>query len=196
MTTAPAGMAPVFHGWNVWDVWQASDPDENILGKIWHAGISPDQLLRLWVENQIEDNAPGANVSDPLNPSPEHFRGDEVQIIGKPSGLEVAAARESAGLGDALQVGNEGSEALFRSVRFYNRGGETVMPWPRDKNFVVDAVYTPSATNPLTNAPAPTTAGAALGSAGDSLAHALTALAWVGGAVGALFVLSKLQRGR
>lgn len=193
--TTPAGMAPVFAGWNVWDLYQASDPDEGILGAIWHAGISASQLLRLWVENQVEKNAPGANLSDPLNPNPEHFRGDEVQVISKPSGLAIAAGREDAGLGGSLQVGNKGSEALFRTVRFYNRGGQTVMPWPHDKNFVVDVVYQPSSTDPLTSSPAPATAGGALGSAGDSVAHALTSLVWVGGGIAALLVLSKLGKG-
>ena len=61
----PAGNAPVFAGWNVWDVWQAADPDQGVLGAIWNAGISQEQLLKLWVENQVEDSALGANVSEP-----------------------------------------------------------------------------------------------------------------------------------
>lgn len=191
-SNVPAGMAPVFAGWNVWDVYQATDPDEGILGKIWHAGIAQDQLLKLWVENQVEDNATGANVSDPLNPDPEHSRGDEVQLLTtKPTGLGIAAARESAGLGGALQLGNAGSQAVLSSVRFYNRGKATVMPWPHDKNFVVDAVYAPDASNPLTNAPPPKTAGGTLGALGAEAGTVLMYVA-IGGVVllGAVVAIS------
>jgi hypothetical protein len=188
-TSIPAGMAPVFFGWNVWDVYQASDPDEGILGKIWHAGISQDQLIKLWVENQVEDNASGANVSDPINPDPEHTRGDEVQLLTtKPSGLAVAVGRESAGLGGALQLGKVDSPALLRSVRFYNRGKATVMPWPHDQNFVVDAVYSPDAASPLTNSPAPSTAGGTVAAAGDAAAKALSSVLTTVAIVGVVLV--------
>lgn len=196
--TTPAGFAPVFAGWNVWDLWQASSPDENILGALWHAGISADQLLRLWVENQVEKNAPGANVSDPLNPNPEHFRGDEIEILPvKPTDLAVAAARETAGLGGALQVGVPGSSALFRSVRFYNRGQAAIMPWPHDQNFVLDATYEPSVTNPITNSQPPTTAGGTIKAGAEAAEKALgelvTVAAWGLGGIALILVLSKMR---
>lgn len=196
----PAGFAPVFAGWNVWDVWQSTDPDQGVLGAIWNAGISQEQLLKLWVENQVEDNAPGANVSDPINPDPEHLRGDEIQPIPKPTGLAVAAARESAGLGGALQLGNTGSSAVLSSVRFYNRGAAAVMPWPHDKNFVVDAVYQPSTTNPITNGAAPTTAGGTLVAAGEAATAAAASVVHVlvvgGVVVGGILLVLKFARSR
>ena len=199
----PAGLAPVFAGWNVWDLYQTTDPDESILGKIWHAGIAPDQLAKLWVENQIEKNAPGADVSDPLNPNPEHFRGDEIQILpAKPTGLAIAAGRESAGLGGTQHLGTEDAagEPIFRSVRFYNRGAAAVMPWPHDANFLVDVVYQPSTTNPLTNSAPPSTAGGALKDAAEAAARALndvvTVVAWGAGAVALIMLLSKVRSSR
>lgn len=190
------GMAPVFFGWNVWALYQASVPDESILGAIWHAGISQDQLLKLWVENQIEDNAPGANVSDPLNPDASKFRGDQVQILpSAPVGLQNAAVRDSIpALAGALQVGKEGSAALLRYVRFYNRGQVTAMPWPHDQNFVLDTVYQPDPANTLTNSPPPKTAGAALDKAAKDLNHVVTVIAWGAGAIAGAIVLSKLLR--
>lgn len=189
---APAGFAPVFAGWNVWDVWQADDPDQSILGAIWNAGISQERLLQLWVQGQVENNAPGSSVSDSLNPSPKHLNGDEVQIIPKPAGLAVAAARESAGLGGTLQVGNTDSKATLSPVRFYNHGTPSVMPWPHDKNFVVDVVYQPSTTNPITDSAAPSTTGAALASAGQGLGEVLKVVAYVGGGIAAAIIVSKL----
>ena len=197
--TAPQGFATVFPGWNVWDLWQASQPDRGVLSTIWNAGISPDQSLRLWVENQIEDNAPGANLSDPLNPNPEHFRGDEVQIISKPTGLAQSEVRgEIPELAGALQVGVTGSSALPRSVRFYNRGAQTVMPWPHDQNFVVDTVYTPSLTNPITNSQPPKTVGGGLDAAGKAAAEALgevvTVAAWGLGGIALILLLSNMRK--
>jgi len=195
MTGSTQGFAPVFVGWNVWNVYQAADPDESLLGAIWHAGISQDQLLKLWVENQLEDNAPGVNVSDPVNPNPEHFRGDEVQIIPSTAGLKVAVGRESIpDLAGALQVGNEGSAALLRSVRFYNRGRQTMLPWPHDRNFVLDAVYMPDPSNAITNSPAPKTAGGELDAAGKALGHALETAAWVLGGAVALYAIVRATR--
>ena len=194
MTAAPVGMAPVFAGWNVWDVYQADSPDENLLGKIWHAGITEDQLLKLWVENQVEDNASGANISDPANPNPEHFRGDSVQIIASASTLGRAAVRDSIPeLAGAQQLGTQDSTARLRTVRFYNRGSATVMPWPHDQNFLVDVVFQPDAKNPLTNAPAPTTFGGSVAAFGSEAAHAIETLAWVVGGAAALFFLFKLR---
>jgi hypothetical protein len=195
---APPGFATVFAGWNVWDLWQAADPDESLLGALWHAGISQDQLLKLWVENQIEDNAPGANISDPLNPDPEHFRGDEIQILpGKPDGLAVAAGRESAGLGGALQVGKKDSAATFRTVRFFNRGQEAILPWPHDQNFVLDVVYQPSATNPITNSAPPSTAGgtikAGAAAAEKALGELVTVAAWGLGGIALILLISKMR---
>ncbi len=192
-TPAAPGFAPVFAGWNVWDVYQADSPDENVLGAIWHAGISEDRLLQLWVENEIENNAPGANLSDPLNPNPEHFRGDSVQIIQGAGTLSRAAVRDSIpALAGAQQLGNTDSTARLRTVRFYNRGQATTMPWPHDQNFLVDAVFQPDPTNGITNAPAPSTFGGSVKELGSGIAHAVETLAWVAGGAAVVFLLVKL----
>lgn len=191
----PAGFAPVFAGWNVWDLYQADVPDQSVLGTIWTAGESQDRLLRVWVEDQLRDNAPGVAVADPLNPAA--LSGDPVQSIPKVTTLPVLVDRSSVPtLAGALQVGEAGTGATLRTVRFYNRGTPSVMPWPHDVNFVLDAVYTPSATNPITNAPAPTTLAGAASSAGDAIASGLSTLAWIGGAAVAVLLLSKLGKGR
>ena len=125
----PVGFAPVFAGWNVWDVYQADNPDESVLGELWHAGISEDELLQTWVVNQIEDNAPGANVSDPLNPDPRKLRGDVVQILPNAGTLARAAVRDAIPeLAGAAQLGTKDSTARLRTVRFYNRGAASTMP--------------------------------------------------------------------
>jgi len=193
MSDVPAGMAPVFFGWNVWTLYQTTKPDESVLAKIWHLGIPEDQMARLWVENQVEDNAPGANVSDPLNPDVEHLRGNEVQMLpGRPS-LAIAAARESAGLGGEQHLGADDAPGtpIERTVRFYNRGKATVMPWPHDKNFLVDVVWQPSASNMLTNGPAPKTTDVALGKVGDSL---MTGLEIAGVGIGLLLLLQLTRK--
>jgi hypothetical protein len=65
------------------------------------------------------------------------------------------------------------------------------MPWPHDKNFLVDVVYQPSASNALTNGPAPATAGAALGQAAESLK---TGLEIAGVGIGLLLLFQLLRK--
>lgn len=192
-TATPAGFAPVFPGWNVWDVWQADTPDQNVLGSIWTAGESEDRLLQVWVENELADNAPGVSVSDPLNPAA--LKGDQVQIIPSAQGLTAAATRASIPeIAGTLQLGTADSTARERTVRFYNRGSASVLPWPHDQNFVVDSVYTPSTTNPITSAPAPSSLAGAAGQATAALGHVVEVLAWGAGAIAAALLVSKLLR--
>lgn len=189
--SVPAGFAPVFAGWNVWDLYQADEPDESILGSIWHAGESQDRLLRVWVEDNLRDNAPGTAVADPANPTA--LSGDPVQPIPSAGGLVPLVTRSSVPtLAGALQLGTADSTAALHTVRFYNRGAASVMPWPHDGNFVLDAVYTPSASNPITNAPAPTTLAGSASAAADAIGHGLETLAWVAAGAAAVFILLKL----
>lgn len=187
LVSAPAGFAPVFAGWNVWDLWVADDPDTSILNSIWTAGESAERVMRVWVEDELSDNAPGSAVADPANPAA--LKGDQIQPIPKVDGLAVAVSRanvpEFAG---AQQVGKTDSTATLHTVRFFNRGAETVMPWPHDTNFLLDAVYTPSASNPVTNAPQPSSLPGVLGQA----ASAASAVAEGVAVIGALWLLSKL----
>ncbi len=149
---APAGFVPVFPGWNVWGVWQKNDLDIEAS----MLGVSHDQRLKIWVENEVQDNAPGAAVSDPFSPNVFKFRGDMVQIIPDAAGLSAVAHKEDVA-GPALTVDGE---ATLRFVRFYNRGSLTVMPWPHDSNYLLDAAYLPSVTNPVTASPPPASTAA------------------------------------
>lgn len=184
----PTGFAPVFPGWNVWDLYVADDPNTTILGTIWNAGESPERVMRVWVENEISDNAPGAAVADPANPAA--LRGDQIQPIPAVSGLSVAVARgDVPALAGAQQLGKEGSTATLHTVRFWNRGSDTVMPWPHDENFLLETVYTPSATNAVTNSPQPSSLGGLASQSADVVGHGLETLAWVAAGAGFLYAL-------
>jgi hypothetical protein len=158
MPDVPVGFAPIVEGWNVWDVWQAEKPIEGIGDVIMNAGLSLDRQLRIWIDEKISSEAPGVNLDsgilDPVNPTV--LKGDAVQIIPNPGGLETLVTRAVVpALAGALQLGKEGSGARKRTVRFFNEGSASVMPWPNDENYVLDAVYKPSATNPITSGPPP-----------------------------------------
>jgi len=153
------GMAPVFPGWNVWGVWQKDSLDVELS----MIGVGRDRRLRIWVENQVDDNAPGAEVGDPLSPNPTKFKGEMVQIIPNDAGLARIIGKE---LG-AASVVLDGPPTL-RFVRFYNRGPVTALPWPHDSNYLLDAVYMPSASNPVTNAPEPDSAAGDIEAVADA----------------------------
>lgn len=158
-----AGMAPVFPGWNVWGVYQKTDLDVEIL----MIGVSRDRRLRIWVENAVDDMAPGAEVGDPLSPNPKKFKGEMVQIIPNDAGLFRIIGKELGSAGVVLD-----SPAELRFVRFFNRGAMTALPWPHDENYLLDAVYMPSATNPVTNGPEPASTAADIDKAADVAADA------------------------
>jgi hypothetical protein len=169
---APApGFAILFPGWNVWSIYQAEDPVEGIGDAIFNAGMSLDRRLKVWIESQITEHAPAAAVQDPANPAA--LKGDQVEIIPNAGGLTVAQGRAEAGFGGAQQVGEKDSKALERFVRFYNRGAETVLAWPHDENYLLNAVYQPDRANALTSGAPPFSLGGAasgaLDKAGDTL---------------------------
>lgn len=152
-SSAP-GFVTVFPGWNVWALWRSDDPDRGILGTIWTLGMSADQELRVWVEDEIKDNAHGAAVADPLNPAA--LRGAQIQIIPSANGLAVDATRaDIPDLAGAVQLGKTGSKASRVFVRFFNRGDRSVMPWPHDANVLLDSSFVPSSSNSITNGAAP-----------------------------------------
>jgi hypothetical protein len=152
--SSPAGFVTVFPGWNVWALWRSDDPVRGVLGTIWNAGMSADSELRVWVEDQIKDNAPGAAVADPMNPAA--LRGAQIQIIGNASGLDVDATRaDIPDLAGAVQLGDKDSKASRVFVRFFNRGQQAVMPWPHDENVLLDSSFVPSSSNPITSGAAP-----------------------------------------
>lgn len=196
MTDTPVGFAPVFPGWNVWSVYQSTDPDNSIFGDIMNAGMSLDRQLQVWVENEIKDNAPGTAVADPANPAA--LRGDQIQIVPGAGSLAVAFNRreqlpEFAG---DLHLGKAGTQgnAPLRFVRFFNRGVASVMPWPRDQNYILESVFQPSSTNPITNAPAPSSLGGAATDAANAIGNGLETIAWIAGGAAVLLILMNLRR--
>lgn len=189
--TTPAGFAPVFAGWNVWDVWQANDPTFSIM----NVGLSLDRQLQVWVENQIADHAAGAAVADPANPAA--LRGDQIQIIPKVLELKPNATRGSIPeLAGALNVGAGGSSATLRTVRFFNRGTEAVLPWPHDENYVLDTVYQPDAANLVTSGPAPSSLAGVATAAADSAMTVIKVVAVVAGVALLAMVVAKLADAR
>lgn len=192
MTTTPPGFLTVFPGWNVWDIYQADEPDVGLLEKLMLAGLSRDRQLQVWVENNIKDNAPGSAVADPANPAA--LRGDQIQIIPKVTGLKDDVGRESAGIGGPIHIGDPDAtgEAQLRTVRFFNRAAQSsVMPWPHDGNYVVDASYVPSTSNPVTNAEAPGSLAGGITKAGESL---MTGVKIAGVGIGLLLLLQLTRK--
>lgn len=189
MTVDP-GFAPIFHGWNVWDVFAKNDLDTEIGG----IGVSPDRRLRIWVDNSIREGAPAAEVADPANPLT--LVGGTIEIIQNAGGLQATLRKESVP-GPAILLDGP---ATVHTVRFFNRGPATALSWPHNDNFLLDAVYQPSTASPITNAPEP---GTLAGSVNDAAAAAakttktvVTIVVVVAGAGALLWVLSQANKGR
>lgn len=184
----PAGFLPVFVGWNVWDFWQSDDPPFSVM----NVGLTLERQARIWVENQLADNAPGAAVADPMNPAA--LRGDQIQLIPRVQGLATAATRGDIPelAGEVNLGGGADSKAILRTVRFFNRGSEVVMPWAHEPGYLLDTVYTPDAKNPVTNAPQPSSLGGAASDAAAATGKIVSTIAWVGGGIAAVVVIAKL----
>jgi hypothetical protein len=191
-----AGFAQLFKGWNVWDVWQSQDPTEGLGGLILNAGVSLPRQLRIWVEDWLRDHAPSAAVADTANPFA--LKGSQVEIVSNPNGLELLQTRADVPeLAGALQLGKEGSQGKKFTVAFFNRGDETAVDWPHDENYLLDAVYQPSATNPLTNRGAPTSLAGAASTAASTAEGVIKTVAIVAGVgIGALLIVQILQSTR
>jgi hypothetical protein len=189
MTTDP-GFAPIFHGWNVWDVFAKNDLDTEIGG----IGVSPDRRLRIWVDQSIRDGAPAAEVADPANPLT--LVGGTIELIENAGGLQAALRKESVP-GPAILLDGP---ATVHTVRFFNRGPETALSWPHTDNFLLDAVYQPTTASPITNAPEPGTLAGAANAAGAAAAKTtktvVTIVAVVAGGAALIWVLSQLNKGR
>lgn len=172
--TTPAGFAPIFKGWNVWRVYAKDSLDFDPL----MIGVPDERRLRIFVE-EAANSAPGAAVADPLNPLA--LKGSQVEIIPSTAGLQPALSRETVP-GPALLLDGP---ATLKFVRFYNRGLEGVAAWPHDDDFMLDAVYQPSAENPVTNAEAPPS----LAGTADELAKGAGTVIKVVGALAGVGVL-------
>lgn len=167
---ADPAMAPVFEGWNVWAVYQKTDLDTEIS----MIGLSRDRRLRIWVEDEVRLNAPGTDVSDPID-----VKGSQVQIVAgdAPSGLKSGARKEQVP-GDVMLLDGENER---RVVRFFNHGKASALPWPHDKNYLLDEVYQPDPHATVTSGDAPRQIA---GGAADDLKKTLPLV----GTVAAFFV--------
>lgn len=194
--TTPIGFAPIFTGWNVWSLYQSTDPDEGFFDSAMHLGLGLDRLLQIWVEDQIKDNAPGTAVADPANPAA--LRGDQIQILPGAGSLHVLLNRleQAPELAGVTHLGKPGASGTLqlRFVRFFNRGTESVLPWPHDPNYLLESVFQPSPSNPLTNSPRPGSLGGGLDDAARAIGHGLETLAWVAGGAAAILLLVNLTR--
>jgi hypothetical protein len=181
--------AQVFKGWNVWAVLRKNDLSLDPL----MVGVSDDRRLRIWVESAA-DAAPGVAVADPANPFA--LRGGQVEMLQSAEGLEPAAEAASEMPGQIpLLFGDEPSTRLF--VRFFNRGKESVTPWPHDSDFFLDTIYQPDPANALTNSDAPGSLAGAAGDAADKVGGALKVIAIVAGVgLGALLIAQIVQSTR
>lgn len=193
---APEGFAQIFPGWNVWQVWQSQDPKEGLGDAVLNAGVSLERQLRIWVEDWIREHAPSAAVADTLNPAV--LKGSQIEIIPNPAGLQQLQTRgDIPGLAGALQLGEQGSATKLYTVRFFNRGGEAGAAWPHDENYVLDAVYQPSSSNPVTSGDAPSSLGGAATDLGKGVGDAAKVVAIVGGvAIGAYLLVQILNAKR
>src|SRR5262245_42136426 len=147
-----ADFAPVFAGWNVWNVWQKNDLDFEAA----MVGLDRSRRLRIWVEDAVRLGAPGAVVADPLD-----LKGGQVEVLPTaPPELETAARKEGVG-GPAMLLDGP---ATLRTVRFYNRGAPSKLVWPHDSNYLLDSVLTPSTSSQATTCGPPGTIAQGVGS--------------------------------
>jgi hypothetical protein len=184
------GFAPIFHGWNVWDVFEKNDLDTEVGG----IGLSDDRRLRIWVEDSIKHGAPAAAVSDPANPA--KLVGDMVEIISNAGDLTPATRKESVP-GTAFVLDGP---ATLHTVRFYNRGPDTALSWPHSSNFLLDVAYAPSSSSPITSAPEPSTLAGTVNQAAeaaDKTIKVVLIVVAVGAGAGVLWwLISNANKGR
>lgn len=182
----PVLLATIKPGWNVWAVWQA----ENLSFSPMLLGVSRDRQLRLWVEEQAE--RAGANVADPLA-----LKGTMVEILnGAPAGLAIVARKEQLPSFPSFPADKR---AELRFVRFFDRRATDAKPvnlsWPSDDDYLLDAIYRPDASAPVTATEAPSTilGGAAqqAGVAAAKGAEIAKDLALIGVAAVGLYLVAK-----
>lgn len=136
-------LATVYPGFNVWDVWQVNDLPFSIM----MIGVDRDRQLRIWVEDSLR--LAGVQVADSID-----LKGGQIEILnGSPPGLSVDMRKEQVP-GPSMVVSGP---ATLRTVRFFNRGKRTSVPWPHDESYLLEKTYVPSPTNPATSGDAPPT---------------------------------------
>lgn len=141
-------MAPVFPGWNVWSVWQVKDLPFSLS----MIGVSRDRQLKIWVEDHVRLEAPGASVADPID-----LKGGQIQILNaRPSDLKIAKRKEEVS-GPPLLIESQAEPPELRFVRFFNRGAESSLPWPHDDAYLLEEILLPNPESPVTKGPGPGT---------------------------------------
>lgn len=191
--TAPAGFAQVFPGWNVWSVWQADDQKLSVVDELLFAGVSNERRLRIWIEDWLREHDTQAEVADFKNGS---LKGNSIEIVPNAAGLaELQTRRDVPGLAGEQQRGDDGSAVKLWTVRFHNRATvPSAVAWPTDDNYLLETVYEPAGSNPLTNAPPPSST---VGDIAKGVSDTLKVVAIVGGlALGAVVLIQLVQAGR
>lgn len=185
--TAPAGFATVFAGWNVWDVSVADELETEVL----MLGVSPGRRLRIFVEQTVQE-APGVDVAEPLNPL--ELQGEQVEIIDNPADLVAIETADQQKPGASLLISEP---SHIETVRFFNKGVDSTVSWPMSfraggggtRNFLLEAVYQPTAVSPLTkNLPSK--------SAADKVAEVFAAAGAIGGAILLWFIYDSFIKRR
>lgn len=188
---APAGFATVFKGWNVWDVRAADELDTEVS----MIGVSPERRLRIWAEESAQ-SGPGVAVADPLNPL--DLKGGQVEIIANAGGLQPAETVIENKPGANLLV--RGPSTVY-TVRFFNRGQESAITWPHSfpatQNFLLETVYQPDPSNPLTSGPAPGSLAGGASDVADKVSSVVKVVAIVAGVgVGVALLLAIVNSSR
>lgn len=114
--------APLFHGWNVWDVLQSQAPIDPTPGSL---------------DQQLADF-----VRDSLHAGPDM---QVAKVSNAAAGGLVTSRSSIPELAGALHLGVGGSQVLRRTIAFeYEGDARTTIPWPRSMNCMLDAVYLPA----------------------------------------------------
>lgn len=170
-----SNFAPIFAGWNVWNIYQVNDLDFSLL----MVGVSPERQLRIFVEDWLR--LAGVDIADSID-----LKGSQVEILnGPPTGLKVVARKESL----PLSIPAVNGPATLKTVRFFNRGEAQNVAWPHNDNYLLDEVFQPSSDAPATSGPPPSTIGGNIGSGllkpiEDLAKKAATSpIVWIGGAL-------------
>jgi hypothetical protein len=176
-----SAFAPIFKGWNVWEVWQVKDLPFSIS----MIGVSPERQLRIWVEDEVRLHS-SADVADSID-----LKGGQIEIIPGAPGLKTAMRKEDVPNGATFLV--DGAAQLF-TVRFFNRGEQSQIAWPHDGQYLLDAVLDPNPSNPATSGLPPLTIGQTVGGGiTQPVTQALGSVPWylwvAGAAVGLVLVL-------
>jgi len=143
-------LIPIFSGWNAWNVQAKNDLDWSALSSLpGFLGNTPAERLQIWVDNTVTRGSSAVSLRTLAGLG---LVGEQVEVLSAPvEDLAVAVSR--AQRGGPLQV-MDGPTTLT-GVRFFNRDSRDVqIAWPDwDDNFMIEEVFQPSPSNPVTSGP-------------------------------------------